>query len=140
MLKFHEHTAPDGTLVPVALVIDDGDVCLAQGDDVYPLPERALDVVMARYGAPFDPDEPVLDIASLDLGGASVRHVRHLARFDVIARDYLVVQPPAGSDAPPLCALATTVAVALMALARAAQHAEHAKGEHTDDADVQNAK
>jgi hypothetical protein len=45
-----------------------------------------------------------------------LRHVRHLAGYDVIARDYLVHDRGDGTE--PLCAMATRVAAALAHLAR----------------------
>ena len=77
----------------------------------------ALEKVMARYGAPFDPEAHVAVIGELELGdGRRLRQVRHLAGYDVIARDYLVLEPVEGES---LCALGTTVAGALQFLARA---------------------
>jgi hypothetical protein len=58
----------------------------------------------------------------LDLGdGRVLRHIRHLGRYDVIARDYLTYSVPTQE---PLCALATTVAGALAHLGRAAAERE----------------
>jgi len=41
--------------------------------------------------------------------------LRHRARYDVIARDFLVLTRP---DAPPLAELSTSIAAALVHLAR----------------------
>ena len=49
-----------------------------------------------------------------------LRHVRHLAGYDVIARDYLVYEAP---GAAPSCVMATNVAGALRHLALAARRA-----------------
>jgi hypothetical protein len=74
---------------------------------------------MVRYGAPFDPDVQSTAVGTLALpGAASLRHVRHLAGYDVIARDYLVYEEP-GLER--LCVMATTVAGALRHLGLAAR-------------------
>lgn len=91
------------------MILDDGERTL---------PEGALDAVMQKFGAPLEANQKLGEVATLDLGGGrSLRHVRHLARYDVIARDWLVYERP---GAEPLCAMATTVAGALEHLARAA--------------------
>jgi hypothetical protein len=73
---------------------------------------------MRRYGAPFDPEATIAVMATLPLAdGRELRHVRHLAGYDVIARDYLVFEVAPGVS---VCALATTIAGALAHLARAA--------------------
>jgi hypothetical protein len=73
--------------------------------------------VLDRFGAPVEPSESLIAVGALPLWeGHTLRHVRHLARYDVIARDYLVYESPGGE---PRCALATTVAGALAHLARA---------------------
>lgn len=118
MLKIHETTKPDGQLASFFLVVDDGVLRIASEQESFGLPEGALDAVMARFGAPLDPSERLVDVAELDLGdGRMIRHVRHLSRWDVIARDYLVYET-AGREAS--CALATTVAGALDHIGRAA--------------------
>lgn len=117
MLKIHETTAAGGDLCSVFLRVDDGALALVSASEVLALPGTALTSVMKRFGAPLDAAARVLEIGALDLGEAGVlRHVRHLARFDVIARDYLTLSVP-GQE--PLCALATTVAGALGHLGRA---------------------
>ncbi len=121
-LKIHEVTRDDGGLSPVHLVVaGDGAMSLASDDDreASALPEGALEAVMRRYGAPLEDGAKTTTVAAIDLrDGRSLRHVRHLARFDVIARDYLVYEAP---DREPLCAMATTVAGALDHLARSLQ-------------------
>ena len=117
MLKIDEITRDDGTLESVHLRADAEGLVLVTGGQQLPLPAKVLAPVMRRYGAPFDADETVSEVAILMLGEAErLRHVRHLARYDVIAKDYLVHEQP-GEE--PLCALATTVAGALTHLARA---------------------
>jgi hypothetical protein len=91
---------------------------LVEPSGALPVPEGALEKVMARYGAPFDTDAHVDVVGELELGhGRRLRQVRHLAGYDVIARDYLVLHPSEGES---LCVLGTTVAGALQHLARAA--------------------
>jgi hypothetical protein len=121
-LKVHETATAEGGYASVHLSAIDGALALVLEDGASRvnllLPDGALDAVMARFGKPLDPAASVHEVASLDLGAGSVlRHVRHLARYDVIARDYVVSESP-GRE--PLCALATTVAGALEHLARAA--------------------
>ena len=118
MLKIHEVTTASGELVPVLLRDDAGALVLVADEDL-PLPDGALDAVMARYGKPLGEGVSLVPVAAIDLGaGRALRHVRHLALYDVIARDYLVYERPEGE---PLCALATTVAGALDHLGRAAR-------------------
>jgi hypothetical protein len=119
VLKIHEAVSPAGDLVAVFLRHAAGGALELVGDGgALPLPPDALGAVMRRFGAPLDPTEPLTVIDSLELGGGNVlRHVRHRARYDVIARDYLVLEAPGGE---PLCALATAVAGALAHLGRAA--------------------
>jgi hypothetical protein len=78
--------------------------------------------MMARYGAPFDTEAHGDVVGELALGdGRRLRQARHLAGYDVIARDYLVLDQREGES---LCALGTTVAGALQHLARAAARLE----------------
>jgi hypothetical protein len=118
-LKVHEVTTAAGGLSDVFLRFEDGALALVMAEETMALPEGALDATMARFGVPFETAERVAVVGVLDLGeGRALRHVRHLAVYDVIARDFLVYEVP-GRD--PRVALATTVAGALDRLARAAQ-------------------
>jgi hypothetical protein len=117
MLKIHEATTASGALEEVFLGVFDGPLAIVNDDGTFALPEGSVGAVMTRFGAPLDPASELVEVAAMDLGqGRILRHVRHLATYDVIARDYLVYDAP---DAEPLCALATTVAGALDHLARA---------------------
>ena len=119
-LKVHETTTKDG-LAPVFLRFEDGVLAITSDDGAFPLPEGALAAVMERYGAPLETTEKLVHVGALDLGGGrTLRQVRHLARYDVIARDFLVYEA-SGHD--PICALATTVAGVLGHLGRAARAA-----------------
>jgi len=115
MLKIREFADTGGVLSAVYLIDANGVLKIGNEAASVALPENALAVVMARYGAPFDPDARIAEVATLALpGGRTLRHVRHLAGYDVIARDYLVYEGP---GLTPLCALSTTVARALEHLA-----------------------
>jgi hypothetical protein len=118
MLKIHETITATGEASLVHLTVDEGALALVlDGGAPVALGEVALEAVMARFGAPLEPSEPLIAVATLELdGGRAVRHVRHLARYDVIARDFVVYDVP-GRDS--LCALAITVSAALAHLARA---------------------
>jgi hypothetical protein len=119
VLKIHEFIRPDGELASVFLRQNAGGLELVAEEGALELPAGGLRVVMLRYGAPLDPGAVTELQASLSLAdGATLQHVRHLAGYDVIARDYLVYAEPGQA---PLCVMATTVAGALrhLALARA---------------------
>lgn len=116
-LKIHEFTKASGELAGVFLQADGHDLVLVDEEGEFALPTGALRAVMKRFGAPLERSEHVVDVGALALGdGASLRHVRHLARYDVIAKDFLVYET---SEDEPLCVLATTAAGALAHLAKA---------------------
>jgi hypothetical protein len=118
-LKIREEIDVSGALAAVSLRVTNGALELVRHDDVVALPARALEAVMARYGAPFDAEAAIAGQGTLALGdGRTLRHVRHLAGYDVIARDYLVYEAP-GAEA--LCAMAATVARGLEHLADVAR-------------------
>ena len=120
-LKIHEFILPSGELSGVFLRRDAERLLLSSDDGELELPVGALRAVMLRYGAPFDADATSHSHGALELSaGASLRHVRHLAGYDVIARDYLVYAEP-GLEA--VCAMATNVAGALRYLGLAARNA-----------------
>jgi len=115
MLKIREFTDATGALAAVFLRCADRELEIVRGEEALALPSKALDAVMARYGDPFDPEAPITVVGTLQLdAGRTLRHVRHLAGYDVIARDYLVYDAP---EAQPLCALSATVARGLEHLA-----------------------
>ena len=121
MLKIHEFILPSGELSSVFLRREGERLLLVSDDDELALPAGALRAVMVRYGAPFDAEAMSQSQGSLELeAGANLRHVRHLAGYDVIARDYLVYSEP-GLEA--VCAMATNVAGALRYLGLAAKNA-----------------
>lgn len=103
---------------PIFLDVREGATVLVEGADVRPLPPGALAAVMRRYGKPLE--EPVARREdSIALGdGATLARFRHLATYDVIAKDWLLYEAP---NAEPLAELATSVTAALSHLARAAE-------------------
>lgn len=116
-MKIHETTQADGSIAPTHLRSASGAIVVESEGTTLPLPDGAIARVMARYGAPIEEGTKLTEIDALDLGdGARLRHVRHLARYDVIAKDWLVYE---ARGQEPLCALANTVAAALVHLARA---------------------
>lgn len=117
MFRIHEFSSASGVLSSVYLRAIDEQLEIVSDDGAWVLPQGALYAVMARFGAPFDAEARSSLVATLHLpDGESLRHVRHLAGYDVIARDYLVYEHPNGEA---LCALAATVAAALLHLGRA---------------------
>jgi hypothetical protein len=117
-MRIHETTRADGSLSPITLDVVDGVLALVHEGEALPLPEGALDAVMTCLGKELDPKAKLVEVDALDVGEARLRHVRHLAIYDVIALDYLVYDAP-GRE--PLCALATNVAGVLGHLGRVAQ-------------------
>ncbi|MEP7053326.1 MAG: hypothetical protein ABJB12_23385 [Pseudomonadota bacterium] len=118
MLKINEFSSVTGVLsaVYVRVVAEQLEIVSEEGS--WPIAQDALRAVLTRFGAPFDPGARAWTIAILDLpGGEVLRHVRHLAGYDVIARDYLVYEAPREQA---LCALAATVSAALLHLGKAA--------------------
>ena len=125
MFKIHEFSSASGALSSVWLQLQGDGLAVVTDEGSWPLPHGALRAVLARFGAPFDADARIGDVARLELGdGELVRHVRHLAGYDVIARDYIVLESP---DGEVLCALATTVSAALLHLGRASQRQRPSK-------------
>lgn len=115
MLTISERIQDDGTRETVTLDAQGGELWVRVGSgSPARLPEGALEGVMTRYGKPLAGDIR-LDGPGLDVGGGGVlRLLRHLARYDVIARDYLVWSAP-GRE--PLAELAVAVSAALVHLA-----------------------
>jgi hypothetical protein len=116
-ITIHETAGEAGSLVRTGLALEEDGLALRIGDELLPLPDGALDAVMRRYGKPLDArEEDMMVDERLDLGdGRSLVRFRFMRRYDVIARDYLVLYEP---DAEPLCEMATSIAAALDHLAR----------------------
>ena len=116
-ITIHETESPAGERVRTRLSYEEGRLAVAVGEKVMALPDGSLDAVMKRFGKPLAVEEREMMVDErLDLGdGRSLVRFRFLARYDVIARDFLVLYAP---DAEPLCELATSVTAALDHLAR----------------------
>ncbi len=116
-ITIHERTTEQGGLEQTLLRADEAGLTLVAGTKAAPLPEGALEAVLARYGKPLAFAESEVAVEeSLELGqGRRLIRFRFRPRFDVIARDYLALCVP-GED--PVCELAVTVTGALEHLAR----------------------
>jgi len=125
MFKIHEFSSAAGELSSVSLRLRDSELEILADGEAWLLPPGALGAVLEGFGAPFDSEARIGTIASFVLNEhETLRHVRHLAGYDVIARDYLVYER-AGGEA--LCALAATVSAALLHLGRASAVAGSAR-------------
>jgi hypothetical protein len=116
-LLIHQGTRDDGTLEDLFLSRE-GDALRVQigADDEALLPIEAIVAVMRKFGKPLAPEVRIAGPA-LDLGdGRSLAMLRHLARYDVIARDFVVFRAP---DEEPITELASAVTAALMHLVAA---------------------
>jgi len=119
-LLLDERIQDDGTRESVTLDVDEDELVIRVGDGPPArLPTRALERVMARYGKPLA-EGISLEGPSLEIRGAGTLHrIRHRARYDVIARDFLVFTTPGSTGhADARVELATSVAAALVHLAR----------------------
>jgi hypothetical protein len=116
-ITIHERTTDQGALERTTLRADEAGLSLVTGALAAPLPEGALEAVLARYGKPLAfAESDAATEESLELGqGRRLIRFRFRPRFDVIARDYLALCVP-GED--PICELAVTVTGALEHLAR----------------------
>ena len=116
-ITIHESTDADGGRVTTKLAQLEEGLALRIGEELLPLPDGALDAVMARYGKPLDALEAEMMVDErLELGeGRALVRFRFMRRYDVIARDYLVLYAP---EREALCELATSIAAALDHLAR----------------------
>jgi hypothetical protein len=130
MFKIHEFSSAAGELSSVYLRVREGQLEIVSDDGVWALPDTAIHAVLSRFGAPFDGDATISTVAELDLpSGERLRHVRHLAGYDVIGRDYIVYErPQVAAEAEALCAMSATVAAALLHLGRAAATANEGTG------------
>jgi hypothetical protein len=116
-ITIHETTDEAGAPISTRLGHQDGVLALIVGGEVLPLPDGALEAVMKRYGKPLDaPESEMMVDERLELGeGATLVRFRFMRRYDVIARDYLVLHR-AGAES--LCEMATSITAALDHLAR----------------------
>lgn len=116
-ITIHETTGEAGEAIRTKLAASDDGLVLFVGDDALPLPDGALQAVMKRYGKPLDaPESEMMIDERLELGdGRALVRFRFMRRYDVIARDYLVLHQP---ESEPLCEMATSITAALDHLAR----------------------
>ena len=114
-LVIDERARPDGGAARTWLALVDGKLALGFDETVVAIVEEgALAAVMKRYGKALA-DDIDLSGPTLELdGGAKLSLLRHRARYDVMAKDFLVYEVP-GSDP---VASATSVSAALAHLAR----------------------
>ena len=87
-------TGATGELSAVSLRHVAGVLEVVADEEAITLPHGALAAVISRYGASFDPEASISVVATLHAqsNDCTLRHVRHLAGYDVIARDYLVYE------------------------------------------------
>ncbi len=132
-ITIHERITEEGALERTLLTRGDGGeegpLRIVVGEVSLPLPDGALLAVMRRYGKPLALDfiepEASLDVGDVASGPMRLVRFRHLARYDVIAKDFLALYQD-GKE--PICELAASVCAALLHLARAsARHAAAAK-------------
>ena len=118
-ITIDERIGDDGASVTTELARDDEAIRVVDGGQVLgELSCEMIRAVMNRYAKALD-EGIALDGPSLDLGEERrLVMLRHRARYDVIARDFLVF---VAKDDEPRAALSTTIAAALMHLARAAE-------------------
>jgi len=117
-LTIDERIGEDGRSVMTTIDAEgDAAVRVTVGGEVVGFVSReAVERVFERYGKPLA-DDVAPNGRALMLGpGVVLRMLRHRARYDVLARDFVVLDRP---GAPPLAELAITVAGALAHLARA---------------------
>lgn len=116
-LLIHQRTRDDGTLEDLFLSRENDALRVQIGNEEGALiPIEALVAVMRKFGRAIA-EEIRLTGPSLDLGDhGSLVLLRHLARYDVIARDFLVLRAP---NEEPITELASSVTAALMHLVAA---------------------
>ncbi len=116
----------EGRSARTVLRREDDALVLALDDDEYEIEPKLVFAVFARYAKELDPSVTMPDDAdtlALDVtsgSGSRLVRLRHLARFDVIARDYLVL---VREGQPALVELATAITAALVHLVSAARSA-----------------
>jgi hypothetical protein len=115
-LLIDERARSDGELERTWLELADGKLALRFDEAIVAIvEERALEAVMKRYGKALA-DDIVVSGPTLELeGGRRISLLRHRARYDVVAKDFLVYEAP---DRAPVAELATSVSAALAHLAR----------------------
>ena len=116
-LLLHESHGSDGSPLRVELRRGQAGLELWYEGKVCELDAEVIFAVFDRLARELD-DAVTLEPHAFDLGGgASLRALRHLARYDVIARDYVVLERP---NQVPLVELSTSITAALVHLAESA--------------------
>lgn len=116
-LVLNESHDADGRAVRVAIFVDEGELVLDYEDREVALPFPLVEAVFERFAKPLDPTIVPRGVR-LEVGTEGrLMHLRHLARYDVVARDYVVLDRP-GKE--PLAELCTAIAAALVHLAERA--------------------
>lgn len=106
-----------GELERIGLLWHQGGLAVRRGSGAAtPLPPTAIEAVFTRFGRALDPSVTLEPPAFAVADGVELHWLRYKPRYDVIARDYLVLTR-VGSE--PLVELAPTIAAALLHLARA---------------------
>jgi hypothetical protein len=114
-LLLHERTAGDGAHERTWLEVAEGALFLhVEGETRKTISIAVFDAVMRRYGKPLA-EHIEFERPCLEIEGRTVGILRHRARYDVIAKDYVVY---GGLGGPPLAELATAVTAALTYLLR----------------------
>ncbi len=126
MILLHEHFADDGAAERTTLTLEGSDlrIALERGGalrEAHLVPPELVRGIFRRYGKPLDEGTKPLAPALRLSDGSSLAALRHLARFDVVARDWLVWSA-LGEE--PLAELSTSVSAALWHLVRARAAAE----------------
>ncbi|CAN5574499.1 hypothetical protein BH09MYX1_BH09MYX1_56680 [soil metagenome] len=111
-----EHVNDDGTLAHTWLRAEAAGLLVVEPDRSRPLPEGAIEATFARFGGELADDVVVTEDGLRVSDGSTIHRLRHLARYDVIARDYLVLKQV---GALARVAIAVTIAAALRHLAHA---------------------
>jgi hypothetical protein len=113
----HENLATAGPGQKTWLRQQDGVLVLENAHDAVVVPAGVIATIFSQYARPLAPDIasqvndlPYLRVWSLASPLLNLHPLRHLARYDVIARDFLVLSQP---GAEPLAELTTTIAAAL---------------------------
>jgi hypothetical protein len=107
----------DGRAVRVSVFVDEGELVLDYEDREVVLAFPLVEAVFERFAKPLDPTIVPRGVR-LEVGArGTLSHLRHLARYDVVARDYVVLERP-GKE--PLAELCTAIAAALVHVAERA--------------------
>jgi hypothetical protein len=89
-LRLFETWSRDGRKLETYLRIRNGLIEFDEPEQTTEMPLRVLEAVFRRYGRPLEleiaPVGPRLQLSD----SVTIMHFRYLARFDVIAKDYLV--------------------------------------------------